>query len=360
MEYNSILIYCFIIVFFTYYLNKYFISIAPKIGLVDIPNHRSSHKKATPRGAGIVIGIMFFFSMFFFKIELALQNIYPMIAFLIILICGIIDDLKEITSKTKFLFTIFASLFLVYDNHAIDYLGNYLGNDFYLGYLSIPFTIFAIVGFTNALNVIDGLDGLAAGVSSIILTTLLILGFVNGDEVLIIIPSFLLAILIGFLLLNWYPAKVFMGDSGSLLLGLIISFLTIRALEYVTPTAVLFLAALPILDIMVVFRRRLQRGKSPFKADKNHMHHILQNTKRNVKFTVTTLIMIQIAFCLIFLQVLDSIDILNIVLFIVLYLIFFNLFDPRSRRRHEKKKKKKSKERTTYIELLKREKNENQ
>lgn len=156
--------------------------------------------------------------------------------------------------------------------------------------------------------------------------------------------------------LNWNPAKVFMGDTGSLFLGFIIAFLSIKALNYITPTSILFLAAIPIIDTMVVFRRRLQRKISPFTADKNHMHHILYNAKRNIKFTVGTLIMMQAAFSLIFLQVINSNDILNIILFVLLYLIFFNLFDPRARRRHDKdKKKKKKKSETTYLELLKRE-----
>ena len=182
-----------------------------------------------------------------------------------------------------------------------------------------------------------------SGVSSIILSALLIIGILNDDQILIVMPTFLLAIIFGFLLLNWNPAQVFMGDSGSLFLGFIISFLSFKALDYVTPSSILFLAAIPILDTMVVIRRRLQRKKSPFVADKNHIHHILYNMKRNKSFTVNTIIMIQSAFALIFLQVLDADDILNIILFLVLYLIFFNLFDPRGRKRHDKKKKKKKK-----------------
>lgn len=339
----QILIYCFILVFFTFFAIKYFIKHAPKLGLIDVPNGRSSHKQATPRGAGIVIGLMFFIGMFFFKTNLALELIYPMIAFLIIFICGIVDDLKGLSSKIKFLFIIIGTTILYFNGYSIDYVGTYFSYELNLGYLALPFTIFAFVGFTNGLNLIDGLDGLAGGVSSIILSSLLIIGILNDDQILIVIPAFLLAIIFGFLLLNWNPAQVFMGDSGSLFLGFMISFLSFKALDYITPTAILFLAAIPILDTMVVIRRRLQRKKSPFVADKNHIHHILYNMKRNKSFTVNTIIMIQSAFCLIFLQVLNSDDILNIVLFLVLYLIFFNLFDPRGRKRHDKHKKRKKK-----------------
>lgn len=341
----KLIIYCFVLVIVTFFTIKFFITIAPKLGLIDKPNGRSSHKKPTPRGAGIVIGIMFFLSMFVFQTELALELIYPMIAFFIIYICGIVDDLKELGSKIKFLFIIIGTIILYYNGFSIDYVGTYFSHELYLGYLALPFTIFAFVGFTNGLNLIDGLDGLAGGVSSIILSSLLIIGILNEDQILIIIPAFLLAIIFGFLLLNWNPAQVFMGDSGSLFLGFMISFLSFKALDYVTPTAILFLAAIPVLDTMIVIRRRLQRKKSPFEADKNHIHHILYNMKRNKSFTVNTLILIQSAFCLIFLQILNSDDILNILLFLVLYLIFFNLFDPRARRRHNKHKKKNKKKR---------------
>lgn len=339
----KLIIYCIILVFLTFFAIKTFIGLAPKIGLLDIPNGRSSHKKATPRGAGIVIGLMFILSMFILKFELALELIYPMSAFMIVFICGIIDDLKGVSSKIKFLFIIIGTIILFFNGYSIDYVGTYFSYELNLGFLALPFTIFAFVGFTNGLNLIDGLDGLAGGVSSIILSALLIVGILNEDQILIVIPAFLLAIIFGFLLLNWNPAQVFMGDSGSLFLGFMISFLSFKALDYVTPTSILFLAAIPILDTMVVIRRRLQRKKSPFVADKNHIHHILYNMKRNKSFTVNTIIMIQSAFALIFLQVLDADDILNIILFLVLYLIFFNLFDPRGRKRHDKKKKKKRK-----------------
>ena len=351
----KIISYCVLLVVASFYAIKYFISIAPKIGLVDIPNGRSSHKSPTPRGAGLVIGLLFFLGMFIFQTKLSFELVFPMLALFIVFLCGVIDDLKNLSSKIKFLFIIIATLILIYDGYIVTFVGTFLGQDINLGYLAIPFTIFAMAGFTNALNLIDGLDGLAGGISSIILFTLLIIGVVNNDTTLIVIPSFLISILIGFLLLNWNPAQVFMGDSGSLFLGFIIAFLSFDALQYITPTSVLFLAAIPILDTMVVFRRRVQRGKSPFSADKNHMHHILYNMKRNKSFTVNTLIMMQGAFCLIFLQIINSEDLLNLILFGILYLIFFNLFDPRARKRHNKKKKKKiSKEEVTYLDILKR------
>lgn len=124
--------------------------------------------------------------------------------------------------------------------------------------------------------------------------------------------------------------------------------LSFKALEYITPIAILFLTTIPILDTMVIIRRRLTKKSHLFVADKNYIHNILYNIKRNKPFTVNTIIMIQSAFCLIFLQVLHLDDILNIVLFTILYLIFFNLFDSRGRKRDDKHKKKSKKK---YIKL---------
>ncbi|TLP36813.1 glycosyltransferase family 4 protein [Arcobacter arenosus] len=352
---GKLLIYSIMIVAVTFYLIKYFITIAPKLGLVDIPNERSSHKRVTPRGAGVVIGFVFFISIFLIDTSFALEHLNALVAIFIVYLCGIIDDQKGLSSKVKFLFIIVSSIIISLDGYVISSIGTFLGHDIELSFLAIPFTIFAVVGLTNGLNLTDGLDGLAGGISAVILTTILIVGIQNDDKTLIIIPTIVLSILAGFLLLNWNPAKVFMGDSGSLFLGFTISFLAIKALSYVTPTAALFLVAIPVLDTMIVIRRRLQRGKSPFSADKNHMHHILYKMKRNVKFTVSTIIMIQGVFALIFLQITNSSDILNVILFLLLYLIFFNLFDPRTRRRHKKKKKKEELKEVTYVELLKRE-----
>jgi len=113
-----------------------------------------------------------------------------------------------------------------------------------------------------------------------------VIGFINNDNTLMVWSALLISVILAFLILNWHPAKVFMGDSGSLLLGFIIAILSVKALQYVNPVSILFLAAVPILDTLVVFRRRIQRGMSPFTADKNHLHHILNNIKQDEAFTV--------------------------------------------------------------------------
>ena len=338
----------FVLIFLlTYFLLKLFIKNSYKFGLIDEPNERSSHSSSVPRGAGIVFGFVFLVSVFLFGF-LHVGNMayfYTFVSFIIVYITGIYDDIKDVSSKKKFLFIIIASLIAYLDGFHISSLGTYFGYELNLGYLTLPFTIFAIVGFTNALNLTDGLDGLAGSISIAMLLGLLYIGINHDDNILIYLPLFLISSLLAFLVLNWHPAKVFMGDSGSLFLGFTIALLSIYALNYINPVSILFLAAIPMLDTLIVMRRRKQRGQSLFEADKNHLHHILLSVKKDHLFTVTSLLKIQLIFGLIFIQVYDKSDLINLMLFSVSFMVFFKLFDPRGMyRRKEKKSKKRKKE----------------
>jgi UDP-GlcNAc:undecaprenyl-phosphate GlcNAc-1-phosphate transferase len=205
-------------------------------------------------------------------------------------------------------------------------------------WLVFPFTFFAIAGYTNALNLMDGLDGLAASISIVIFVTFLAIGIENKDELLITLSSFFTVTLLAFLLFNWNPAKVFMGDSGSLALGMVISILAIQSMQYITPISALFIIAMPVLDTFIVMTRRLQRHISPFKADKNHMHHFLFNVKGDVSYTVIILVLMQIVFSIIGYQLDPSNEPLSLILFMILFYLYLNLFDQRLKRRknHDK------------------------
>lgn len=331
----NLVLYSIILCATTYFTIRLFIILAPKLGLVDIPNERSSHKKITPRGAGLVFGLTFLVSVIIFDFENFSQIKYTLLAIFIVYIGGLIDDLYSVSSKQKFLFVTIAALIVFYNGYQITNIGTFFDIPINIGFFSLPFTVFAIVGFTNALNLSDGLDGLAGSLALIIISALCMIGYIHHDNTLFIWSLLLISVIIAFLFLNWYPAKVFMGDTGSLLLGFCISILSIKALEYVNPISILFLTALPIIDTMVVFRRRMQRGLSPFSPDKNHLHHILNNIKQDKSFTVRMLLTIQLGFSCIFLQINQKDDLINLVVFIILFFVFFNLFDPRMRRRNE-------------------------
>jgi len=330
---TSLIIFCIILLIITYFSISKFIDLAPKFGLIDIPNHRSSHHIHTPRGAGIVFGLIFLLAIFIFDIEHLNEMKFTLLSIVIIYICGFLDDLYTLSSSKKLILIIIASIIAYFSGFQLDYIGTFIGYDLNLGYLSIFGTIFVIVALTNSINLSDGLDGLAGSLSIIILTSLFIIGYIHDDHILIVWPAILISILVAFLLLNWHPAKVFMGDSGSLLLGFVISLLSIHAIEFINPLSILFLAAVPVLDTLIVFRRRIQRGKSPFTADKNHLHHILNNIKQDKAFTVKMLLLMQSSFCVMFLQIYKEDELLNLLTFTLLFLVFFNLFDPRAKKR---------------------------
>jgi len=197
----------------------------------------------------------------------------------------------------------------------------------------LPFTFFALAGYTNALNLMDGLDGLAASLSLVMLIAFFVIGVQHQDKLLISLSSSYIISLLAFLLFNWHPAKVFMGDSGSLSLGMIIVILALQSLHYIKPVSVLFIIALPILDTFIVITRRMQRHQSPFIADKNHLHHFLFNVKGDIRYTVMMLTMMQIIFSMIGYQVKQSDDLISLILFGLLFYIYLNLFDQRLKRR---------------------------
>ena len=333
---SLLLISIFIISLVAIYLLIYY---SKGLGLLDVPNERSMHKKVTPRGAGIAFVLSVFLVVLLFNFEHFKTYYYIYLAIAIVFISGAWDDMKNISPKIKFLFIFFSSLLLYLNDFAIYSLGTYLGYEVLLPvWFVFPFTFFAIAGYTNALNLMDGLDGLAASISIVIFVTFLAIGIEHGDELLISLSAFFTVTLLAFLLFNWNPAKIFMGDSGSLSLGMVIAILAIHAIEYIPPASVLFVIAMPILDTFIVMTRRIQRHISPFKADKNHMHHFLFNVKGDVRYTAIILVLMQMVFSIIGYQLDPSNEFLSLILFMILFYLYLNLFDQRLKRRksHDK------------------------
>ena len=327
-----------IIIFITTLVSVFLlIKFSDKLGLIDVPNERSMHDKIVPRGAGLAFVSSVFITLLVFDFTYLMKYYYVYLAIAIVFIAGIWDDYQDISPKIKFIFIFFSSVLLYMNDIAIFNLGTYFGYELILpSWFVFPFTFFAIAGYTNALNLMDGLDGLASSISIVMFIAFLAIGLEHKDELLITLSSFFIVTLLAFLLFNWNPAKIFMGDSGSLALGMVIVILSIKALEYITPASVLFIIALPILDTFIVMTRRIQRGISPFKADKNHMHHFLYNVKGDVKYTVMILVMMQMVFSIIGYQVSLANNLISLVLFSLLFYIYLNLFDQRLKRRKKK------------------------
>jgi len=309
---------------------------AKRVGLIDIPNERSMHPEPIPRGAGIAFVLAILFTLVFFDFQYLKTYYYIYLAILIVFSVGVWDDLKNISPRIKFIFIFFAAVVLYLNHVAIFSLGTYFGYDLVLPvWFIFPLTLVAIAGYTNALNLMDGLDGLAASISVVILIVFFIIGIEYEDELITTLSSFFIVALLVFLWFNWYPAKVFMGDSGALSLGIVISILGIQSTQYISPASVLFIVALPILDTFIVMTRRIQRHQSPFKADKNHLHHFLFNVKGDIKYTVIILVMMQMIFSIIGYQVRESDDFISLILFGLLFIIYLNLFDQRLKKRRK-------------------------
>ena len=281
----------------SFFLNYALIKYAKKLAIVDIPNERSLHKSIVPRSGGIGFISAFLLSFLLLEFNLFIEYIYMFLAIATVFSIGFYDDFKRISPKGKFFAIGISTAFLYFNNIYINSLGSYFGFDVWLFFLAIPFTVFVVSGFTNALNLIDGLDGLAGGISIVILATFSYVGFVFNDELIFLLSMFSISVLSAFMMFNWSPAKIFMGDSGSLSIGFIISVIAILSIKYIHQVIILYFCAIPIIDTIVVMLRRINMKRSPFLADKTHIHHILYKFFGDTKQTAIFLILMQLIFC---------------------------------------------------------------
>ncbi len=312
------------------------------LGLQDVPNERSSHTGITPRSAGAGFTMAALISLVSLEFSHVVGYYHIYLSIFIIMLVGLYDDKFEVSHRLKFLGLMLVSAFVVLNGVTIDSLGHYFGYELEMPFfLVFIFSTFAIIGFTNALNLMDGLDGLAGGLSIIMLLFFFTIGYMHDDELMMTLSSVFIVSLLAFLIFNWNPAKIFMGDSGSLSLGFVISILSIKSLDYIAPSAVLFIIAMPLIDTFIVMRRRIQRGQSPFKADKNHIHHFLYKTKVNVKISVMMLLYFQLALSIMGYQLKHANEVISLALFAILLFIFLNMFDQRFKYRAPKRKIKK-------------------
>lgn len=265
--------------------------IAFHINAIDIPNNRKIHKKPMPRLGGLGIFLGFLLGYMLFGEHTYLMNSI-LIGSFIVIITGMIDDIKPIKAKYKLIGQLLASLIVVVYGGIllkdVSFFGIYI--DF--GILAYPITILFILGCINCMNLIDGLDGLAGGISSIFFLTIGIIAVVKGQFILATILTFImLGSTVGFLFYNFNPAKIFMGDSGSMFLGLMIAVITLLGFKTVMMSAImvpLFILVVPILDTTFAIIRRKLKGESVDTPDKSHIHH--QFLRRNFSQRATVLI----------------------------------------------------------------------
>ena len=275
-------------------------SLAFRVGAVDVPkDNRRMHDHPIPRMGGLAIFLGFLLSVLLF-LDLDTQLRGMLLGAIIIVVLGIFDDIYSLGAKLKFLIQIGAALVAVLSGNVIETLSNpnvFSSNLYWnLGWLSIPVTVLWIVAITNAVNLIDGLDGLACGVSTISSMTLLVIALVVSEGGVAILMAALAGGCIGFLPYNMNPAKIFMGDTGSTFLGYILAVVSVQGLfkfYTIISFAVPFLMlGLPIFDTCFAFIRRIAHGQSPMHADRSHVHHRLIDMGFNQKQAVAVLYVI--------------------------------------------------------------------
>ncbi|MED4839772.1 MraY family glycosyltransferase [Weizmannia sp. CD-2023] len=251
--------------------------LAIRIGAVDKPNQRKVHMKVMPRLGGLAIYISFIAGVLLFQPDSS-HSLPILLGSLIIVITGMVDDVRELSPRVKLIGQLAAALVVVLSGIHVEFINLPFGGQLEFGIFSIPLTILWIVGVTNAINLIDGLDGLAAGVSSIALLTISGMAIIMGDAYVTVLGLILMASTIAFLFYNFYPAKIFMGDTGALFLGYMISVLSLLGFKNVTFISLIIPALIlgvPISDTFFAIIRRLVH-KQPLSApDKSHLHHCL-------------------------------------------------------------------------------------
>jgi UDP-GlcNAc:undecaprenyl-phosphate/decaprenyl-phosphate GlcNAc-1-phosphate transferase len=269
------LIICFALsVFITPFIKKF----AFLIGATDRPNQRKVHQTVMPRLGGLAIYISFIIGMLLVH-PVNQFSLAILVGSFIILITGILDDLFELPAKYKLIGQLAAACTVVFwGNLQVNFINLPFGGQLQFGFLSIPFTIIWIVGITNSINLIDGLDGLAAGVSSIALITISGMAIIQGNFYVMAVGLIVLTSTIGFLIYNFHPASIFMGDTGALFLGYIISVLSLLGyknvtfISFVIPVIIL---AVPISDTFFAILRRVIHKKPLGAPDKQHLHHCM-------------------------------------------------------------------------------------
>ena len=262
------------------------IFLAARTGAMDAPDARKVHKKPIPRIGGIGIYAAFMAAIFsvlsFVEVtaEIRTELIGLMVGGSLIVLVGVIDDYKNLPAKVKLVGQILAAAVLVIAfDVRIDFITDPFGDYIYTEWLAIPVTIFWIVGLTNTVNLIDGLDGLAAGVSTIASITIFLVALQQGILLVAVLTAALAGAAFGFLYYNFNPARIFMGDSGSMFLGYMLAGISVIGAVKSAATIALIVPilalGLPILDTTFAIVRRYRGGVPIFKPDKGHLHHRL-------------------------------------------------------------------------------------
>ena len=330
-----------------------------KLRLFDAAGKRASHEGNVPIFGGIAIFAGIIFSLLFWitltpqeqlveevmgLIKQSVNIQFILASFLIVFFIGVIDDLLTLSPIKKLIGQIISILIIIYlGDLKIDNMHGVLGVHELPGWISTLFTIFVVIVITNGFNLIDGVDGLAGGIGVIASFTFGIIALLMGQGDMAIIAFTLMGALVGFLKYNFHPARIFMGDTGSLVVGIALSVLAINVIRHGLvmetihlpnkgPLLAIVILAIPLFDSLRVFIARVMKGRHPLYPGREHIHHAL--LKLGIGHTYTSLILYNFAIILIVfsyllleLNVNTSIAILAVISFSLLLIPFYMLKD---------------------------------
>lgn len=287
-EFKSALL-CFVSAFVTALL-----AIPPIIALIrryrlfDIPCDRKEHQHPIPTMGGIaIVGGMMMALILWFPFQYEIAQVAFFFSVLILFGLGILDDLRDLSARYKFLIQFGLALLMALAGIRIEHMQGLFGVQELPLLAQYALSVLAIVGITNAFNLIDGIDGLAGGIGFMSILTIGLFLTLGGDNNTALIAFALAGALLAFLYFNFNPARIFMGDTGSLVLGFVVAVLSIRLMQVYpasgqtrlvhAPLFALGIVLIPVFDTIRVFATRMWYGKSPFVADRIHIHHLLTN-----------------------------------------------------------------------------------
>lgn len=273
---------------------------AAQIGLVDVPGGRKNHDGHVP-----VVGGLAMFGAFAFAAVMAdgplLHHASLLAALLLLVAVGVLDDLHDLSAHSRFLAQILAAVFMTsWGGVHLDSLGDLMGaGEVQIHEWAIPFTVFCVLGVINALNMSDGLDGLGGGLAFFAFAWFAVAAAVAGKAAEAAFLGLFLSVVLGFLVFNlrtpWRSrATVFMGDAGSMMLGFALAWFAVELSQgegrAIRPITAVWVLGLPLMDTVSLMLRRMLKGKSPFSADREHLHHIFLAAGYSVPQTVAILL----------------------------------------------------------------------
>lgn len=274
----KIFLLAFLSTFIALLITPFTIKLSAKLNALDQPNKRKIHTLPIPTLGGLAIFISFMCGLIILR-PTGEYHIAILCGAFIILLLGFFDDLYNLTAKAKFLIQTVAALVVVFGGGLqAEFINLPFGGQVEFGFLSTVITLLWIVGITNAINLVDGLDGLAAGISAIALFSIAGMALIMGNLYVMTMALILFFSIIGFLPYNFHPAKIFMGDTGALFLGYMIAVLSLLGFKNVTIVSFIipiFILAVPIFDTLIAMVRRFVQKRPISSPDSSHLHHRL-------------------------------------------------------------------------------------